>query len=67
MVSVIPKENSLTNDKKNKADRLDGFLEFVIQNNKDINFSPLNSCPLVTSLSMILLSKSSSPIRIHLL
>jgi hypothetical protein len=33
---AIPKKNSLTNYKKSKADRLDGFLEFIIQNNKDM-------------------------------
>jgi hypothetical protein len=35
-----PEKNSLINDKKSKVDRLNGFLEFVIQSNKDmINIS----------------------------
>ena len=36
MKSPTPKKNLLVNDKKSKADRLDGFLESVLQNNKDM-------------------------------
>ena len=36
MESPTPKKNSLINDKKSKANKLDGFLESIIKNNKDM-------------------------------